>query len=226
SAQLVVTSPFEAGGYRSAPMSDAIVADIQRVPGVATAIGEQERDLRYGDQSVLLASADPPCFLDRRVCDWGMSEGSLEALRSVANGEGVLVSQAFANLHGTRPGDELVLPTARGPQSFRVAAITSSQPQSAVLMSRSLYRRLWNDDLVPWIRVAVAEGNTPEAVAEAIAKGLGQTHRLRILTSAAMVEHFAQQARQAFSVLYLAEAIALLLVLVGIGDTLAAGVSA
>ena len=93
-------------------------------------------------------------------------------------------------------------------------------------MSRELYRRLWKDDLITYAHVAVAEGHTPQAVAAAIASDFGEKYRLRVLETPAMIEYFAAQARAAFSSQYLMEAIALLLILIGIGDTLAADVTA
>jgi putative ABC transport system permease protein len=226
SAHLLVTSAFVAGGYRNAPMNDAVVSEFRRVPGVAIAIGQQDREIRYGDRSVVLFSYDPLCFLDRRVCNWPVDVGAPGSLEAVAAGEAVAVSRSFANLQGTLPGDRIELTTMQGRRIFPVAVITSGQPESAILMSRELYSRLWNDNLVTWIHVAVVEGHAPATVAGAIARELGRTRRLRVLDTGTMIDHWASQARQAFSLQYVMAAIALLLVLIGIGDTLAAGVAA
>jgi putative ABC transport system permease protein len=226
-AHLIITSAFAAGGYRYAPMSQAVVSELEHILGVANAVGEQQRDVPYGDGSIQVDSYDPAAFLDRRVADWPVDRGDPEsAFHAVANGDAVAVSRSFANLHATRPGDGIELQTPEGPRTFMVAAITSGQPESAVLLSRELYRRLWHDSLVSWIHVVVEEGNDPQAVAAAIARDLGRSHRLRVLDTAAMIDHWASQARQAFSLQYVTAAIALLLVLVGVGDTLAASVAA
>src|SRR5262245_8065197 len=225
-AQLMVMSPFAAGGHSSAPLSGRLVEEIEKIPGVAVAAGEHLRVVRYRDESILVVPYDASCLLDSRVCHWSLDNGSRDALRPVAEGQAVAVSRSFASLHGTRLGDTLELLTLQGPRNFKVAAVTSGVPQSAVLMSRHLYSQLWNDDLVTWIYVAVAEGSDPTVVAAAIARDLGRTYRLRVVETSALIDHFAGQARQAFSVQYVMASIALLLVLVGIGDTLAAGVTA
>jgi putative ABC transport system permease protein len=225
-AQLIVTSVFTGGGHRSAPMSDEVVSKLQDVPGIAIAAGEQQREVGYGDDSILVVGFDPPCFLDHRVCDWPVDDGdAINALRAVANGNAVAVSRSFATAHRTRPGDRIELTTLNGARALTVAAITSGVSQKAVLMSRTLYRQLWNDDLVTWIHVAVTQQHDSQAVAAAIADKLGRKYRLRVLTSAAMIDYFASQVRQAFGLQYVMEAITLLLVLIGIGDTLAAGVA-
>src|SRR5262249_31188319 len=156
-AQLVVTSAFPAGGYRDAPLSEAVVSELEQISGVAIPVGEQQRDMEYHGAPVVLFAFDAPCFFDRRVCDLPISEGApARAIQSVADGRAVAVSGAFARLHGTHPGDTIELPTPRGARMFTVAAITEGQPQSAVFMNRALYRATWNDGLVSWVWVAVA----------------------------------------------------------------------
>src|SRR5262249_54966790 len=67
---ILVTSAFAAGGYRFAPMSQDVIRQIERIPGVALVVGAQDLDLAYGDESVLVSSWDPGGYLDRRVSDW------------------------------------------------------------------------------------------------------------------------------------------------------------
>jgi putative ABC transport system permease protein len=224
-AQLVVSSTFAGGGRRSAPMSDKVVTKLREIPGVVAAAAEQQREIGSGDSSILVVAFDPPCFVDKRVCDWPIdgSDG-MNALQSVAKGDAVLVSRSFAALHRTRPGTTIELPALHSDQTLTVAAITSGVLQNAVLMNRALYFRLWNDDLVTWIHVAVSREHDPKDIAGVIADRLGREYRLRVLDSAAMIDYFSSQVRQAFGLQYVMEAITLLLVLIGVGDTLAAGV--
>ena len=141
SAQLVVTSAFIGGGRRNAPVSDRIVGELRSVPGVAAAAGEQHRDIRYGEGALVVTSYDPPCFLDRRVCNWPVDEGGPDALRLVAEGEAVAVSRSFANLYRTRPGDTVELTTMQGSTNLHRRGDYQWLAQNAVLMSRELYRR-------------------------------------------------------------------------------------
>src|SRR5262245_8806815 len=217
---LVVTSPFAAGGHRTAPLSAQVVREIQRVPGVATAAGEHLRTVHYGDELILAVSYDANSLVDRRGFDWLLDAGATDAFQAVAEGKSVAVSRSFADLHDTPPGDTIQLTTMQGMRTFKVTAVTSGVPQSAILMTRDLYRRLWNDDFVTWIYVVVAEGNDPRVVSAAIAGELGQRYRLRVVETRELIDHFANQARQAFGLQYVMAAITLLLVLIGIGDTL------
>jgi putative ABC transport system permease protein len=226
-APILVTSAFAAGGYRFAPMSQEVMRQIGRIPGVALVVAEQEFDLAYGDESVLVTGFDPEGYLDRRVSDWPLDAGDrATALQAVADGDAVAVSLSFANLHGTLPGDVIELRTPGGPHAFKVAAVTSGVPQSSVLMSLQLYRSLWNDDLVSYIYVVVDDGHDVKPMAAQIARELGRDYRLRVWERAVILDHWASEARKAFSVQYVMAAIAMLLVLIGVSDTLAASVVA
>jgi putative ABC transport system permease protein len=66
-----------------------------------------------------------------------------------------------------------------------------------------------------------AERRTVEA---AIERELGQEQRLQVRSGTELIAYFAGQARQGFRFLYVMEGITLLLVLVGISDTLATSV--
>jgi putative ABC transport system permease protein len=224
-AQLVVTSAFATGGYQDAPLSESVVNQLAQLSGVAVSVGEQGRDLEYLGKPVAVFAFDAPCFLDHRVCNFRIDDGVPGlAIPSVVSGKKVAVSGAFARLHGIHPGDTIQLPTPKGSRVFTVAAVTEAQIQSAIFIDRSLYREVWNDDMVSWIWVAVREGNDPQQVSTAIANTLGPKYRLRVLDNTAMIDHFASQVRQAFSLQYVMELVTLILVLLGIGDTLAASV--
>jgi putative ABC transport system permease protein len=226
-AQLVVTSAFATGGYQDAPLSESVVNQLAQLPGVAVSVGEQGRDLEYLGKPVAIFAFDAPCFLDGRICNFRIDDGApARAIPSVVYGKEVAVSGAFARLHGIHPGDTIQLPTPRGSRVFTVAAVTEGQIQSAIFINRALYREIWNDDLVSWIWIAVAEGNDPQQVSTVIASTLGPKYRLRVLDNTAMIDHFASQVRQAFSLQYVMELVTLILVLLGIGDTLAASVVA
>jgi len=181
----------------------------------------------YEGSSVLIASFDPSCFADHRACHWPLDPGShADALRLVSQGDAVMVSRSFAHRHGTRPGDTITLESPQGPQPFTIVGVTAGQPQSAVVMSRDLYRNIWGDPFVAWIHVKLADGVDHDHVRQTITRGLGRDYRLRVFSSSEMIDHFANQVRQAFSLQYVAEVITFFLVLIGIGDTLAAGVVA
>ncbi len=224
-ADLVVTSAFESGGWVSAPVHEEVVAALRGIDGVAAAVGEQRRDVAYRGGVAILDGYDPACFTDARLCTWPLERGALpDALRLVADGRGALVSTAFAHQFAAAPGDTVTFASPSGPQPLLVVGVTRAEPTAAAIFSRDRYRAAWNDALVTWAHVALDGGATRAAVEDRIRRALGERHRIRVPSGAELIQFFADQARAAFSVLYVMQAITFLLVLIGIGDTLATGV--
>jgi len=83
----------------------------------------------------------------------------------------VLVSEPYAYQHEVRRGDVLQLPTDYGPRSFEVAATYQSYDinASAMLMSRAVYDRHFDDDGVDSIGLYLSGDTDPGAVIARIA---------------------------------------------------------
>jgi putative ABC transport system permease protein len=135
-----------------------------------------------------------------------------------------MVSTTFARQFGLRLGDAVTIDSPKGPLSIPITAMTHGQPQrDLIVVAREWYEQMWDDSLVSWVHIATV-GAEPGEVARRIRRELGTKYRLRVLTSREMIDHFASQVREAFSLQYILEAVTLVLVLVGVGDTLAAAV--
>lgn len=224
-ADLVATSAFVSGGYLTAPVTEDVLAEIGRVPGVDLSFGEQYRDSEYAGAPLVVNAFDAACFHDRRACNWPIDDSTGQAvLEEVAAGRGVMLSATFAHQHAIAPGQEIELATPTGPLRMRALAVTSGQPASAVVLSRAVYRRAWNDRQITYAHAVLADPRETETVAAALRRAVGERHRLTVYRRDEIVEYFARQVRQAFALSYLMEAITFLLVAVAMGDTLAASV--
>jgi putative ABC transport system permease protein len=224
-AALTITSAYVSGGYQSAPIPERLRQAVLAIPGVTAAAGQQRRDIAYGGATITVDGFDSECFRNERVCRWVLDGGALpNALELVASGAGALVTESLARHLGLRPGDDLTLASPMGPQHLRVAAITRSDVAGVVVIDRSRLRQGWNDEMMTWLFVDVADESRVPAVRDAIARQFGATDRLLIRSRLEFVQYLADQAREAFSLLYIMEAVVFLLVLIGIGDTLASSV--
>lgn len=224
-ADLYVTSAFESEGWMSAPLSEGLLADLADLPGVELVAGEQRQTIAYEGAMPVLVAHDPSSFVNPKVCQWRLEDGALAgALDRVSEGKAVLVSSTFAQQFKVAVGDGVSLPSPHGVQTLPVLGITATEPTVAVIMSRELFKRAWNDPQVRWARIVVQPGADRDGVAAEIARRVGPEYRLQVRTLAQLVGHFTGQVRQAFSFLYLMEGVTLLLVLIGLGDTLATGV--
>ncbi len=224
-ADLIITSAFVTGGWVSAPLSDSLVEEIGMLKEVAAVAGEKRADIQYSGQRAVLDAYDPSCFHDSRVCQWPFVGDVLpDATQRLISGQGAIVSTPFSQKFHVVAGDTVYLPSPGGTRPMLIVAVTRSEPETAIIFSRDLYKEVWGDRMVTWIHVALDHGLMPKLAAASLSKQLVRQHRLLIRSAPALVEYFAAQARQAFSTTYLMEAMTFLLVLLGIGDTLAAGV--
>jgi putative ABC transport system permease protein len=224
-AELAVFSSFVSRGYRPAPMAAAILSDLRVISGVAAVAGEQSQDSKYGMAAVVLKSFDAIAFSDERIYRWPLERGAVpDALAKVAAGDAIIVTTSFAHQHATSVGDRVQLRSPTGPVDFEVAAITTGQPENAVILSRDKYRAHWNDGMIYIAHVALDPGSDAAAMETTIARMLGQKYRVAVRTRDELIGYFARQVREGFQIQYVGEVVTLLLVLIGIGDTLATSV--
>ncbi len=224
-ADLTITSAYVAGGYQTAPIPERVRHDVLAISGVAAAAGQQRRDIAYEGGTLTIDGFDSECFRDARLCKWSLEPGGTsDALELVAAGEGALVTTPLARQLHVVPGDTVELPSPSGPQRIRIAAITRSDVASVLVMNRARYIEGWHDPMITWLFVATVDGASVPDVHAAIARRLGKSDRLLIRSRVEFVAYLADQARQAFSLLYIMEAVVFVLVLIGIGDTLASSV--
>jgi putative ABC transport system permease protein len=78
----------------------------------------------------------------------------------------VLVSEPYAYQHEVSRGDIVVLPTDQGSRSFEIAAVYQSYDinASAMLMSRNVYERHFDDDGVDSVGLYLSGGTDPESI--------------------------------------------------------------
>ena len=224
-ADLVVSSPHFAEGWISAPLGGELVDTVAGLPEVAVSAGFQAVSTEVNGESAFLFSFDPSAFLDERILGLPLERGALaDARTQVAAGQGVFVSTALARERGLSVGDRVALGPGPGTDSIPIVGVTRAEANPAVIMSRSRYRAIFSDAHIREVHVAVRPDTHPAAAAEAIRRATGERFRLQVRDGADFRRFFADQARSAFDGLYLMEGVTFLLVLIGIGDSLAVGV--
>ncbi|MFM7735255.1 MAG: ABC transporter permease, partial [Alphaproteobacteria bacterium] len=222
---LSVGSAHLDAGFVEAPLDESIVEEVRAIPGVAAVVGERAVDSEYAGGPIAIDAFDPEYFTDPRFGRLPLVGRSLpDALGMVARGEAVVVSENFVHNLGLGPGDLVALDAPAGPLRLRIAGVTPDflSPRGTIEMSRRLFREWWHDDAVVHALVKVAPGVPVAQVREDVARSLGDRFGLRVLSLGALVDWFAEQVRRAFSALHVLSGLVLLVVLVGVGDALAA----
>jgi len=223
---LAVSSTNVGAGYVEAPLDEAVVAELLQVEGVAAVVAEQAVDWRYAGGPIALNAFDPAYFTDRAFGSWPLVGRRLpDAGEAVARGDAVIVSENFVRNLRLDVGDVLTLETPSGPLRVRIAGVTRDflSPRGTVEMSRSLYRRWWRDGQLMRALVRTSTGTDPEQVRLAIADRLGERYSIKVQPLGAVIAWFREQVRRAFGGLHVLAGLVLVVVLVGVGDSLAAG---
>jgi putative ABC transport system permease protein len=226
-ADLAVASVNVGAGYVEAPLDDGIIDEIVRVPGVRSVVGEQTADWTYAGGPIALNAFDPEYFDEASFGHWRFVGRALpDADAAVGRGDAVLVSENFVHNVGGRVGDTLTLETPEGPIEVRIAGVVADflSPRGTVIMSRLVYRERWRNAHITHALVDLAPGVGAAQVRASIASRLGVQHQVRVLDIPELVAWFAEQARRAFASLHVLGGLVLVVVLLGVGDSLAAGV--
>ncbi|MBI3388101.1 MAG: ABC transporter permease [Deltaproteobacteria bacterium] len=226
-ADLVVSSSHIESGFLEAPVSDELVSELKQIAGTIEAVGERGADWQFGGGPITIDAYDPAYFTSPEFGQWPlMGRGLPDLWQIVARGEGAVVSSNFArNLH-VQVGDTITLDSPSGPLALQVVGVVThfASPRGTVEMSRDVYKRMWRDGKITRAFVRTDPKADMAAVRAAIAQRLGRTYNLRILSAAEIVEYFASQVRRGFAGVYILAVLVLSVVLVGMADTLAAGV--
>jgi putative ABC transport system permease protein len=226
-ADLVVSSSHVESGFLESPVDASLLTELAATPGVRRVVGDRVVDGRHAGGTIAIDAFDPIYFTDPSFGQWPLvGERIPDVWSAVARGDAVVVSSNFVLNLGARVGDLLALETPAGPLAIRVGGVIThfTSPRGTILMSREVYARQWRDPTVTRAFVQTAPGADLAAVRAAIGRTLGRKYALRILTCPEIVDYFASQVRIGFAGLYVLAGLVLLVVVVGISDTLAAGV--
>ncbi len=226
-ADLVVSSTHIEAGFLEAPVADDLVAELKQVAGTTAVVGERGADWEFGGGLITIDAYDPEYFTSPEFGQWPLrGRGEPGLWQAVARGDAAVVSSNFArNLH-VAVGDSITLDSPGGPVPLRIVGVVThfASPRGTIEMSRDVYKRYWHDNKITRAFVRIAPTADVGAVRADIARRLGRTYNLRILSAAEIVDYFASQVGRAFAGVYILAVMVLAVVLVGMADTLAAGV--
>ncbi len=199
------------------------------LPGVA--VVDSYRDVRVliNGQRVAVVSRDL-----RLHAEWSqylVREGdSTTHLRHAADIDGLLISEVLANRLGVQEGSTLEIMTPSGPRRFPIVAVfyDYSTDGGKVLMDRALYRSLWHDDLVTVYPVYLAQGGNLEQVRRRIIEQLGGNDSgglpPLVISNTELRKEILEIFDRTFLLTYVLEAIAVVIAMLGIVNTLVTSV--
>jgi putative ABC transport system permease protein len=150
-----------------------------------------------------------------------------EMYRRASAGEGLIVADNLARLQNLKLGDILEVPAPKGLIRLPIVGIVIdySDQQGTIIMDRSLFIRYWNDDTVNVLRVYLNPGATvPEVRQRVLEKYAGQ-RQVFVLTNHELKSYILKVTDQWFGLTSVQIAVAVLVVILGIVNTLTVSIT-
>jgi len=202
----------------------AILDDLRNVPFIAGLDPVRGRDVILGDSLVSVGSGDFRVASRLGTLPMITPRSSSEALRRAFATNGVFVSESFALKFKKKLGDVITLPTAHGTQTFPIAGIYRdySNDRGVVVMDRSLYVRAFDDNAINTVVVFLKPGVDREWARAELERTLGPKYHAFAISNASIRGEVMKIFDQTFLITYALLAIAIVVAVLGIINTLAA----
>lgn len=202
---------------------------LSSIPDVAAVDSYRDVRVEVNGQRVALVSRD--LRLHAQWSRYLVRKGdSSEQLRHAADIRGLLVSEVLANRLGVEEGSTLEIMTPSGPARFPIVAVfyDYSTDGGKLLMDRALYQSLWHDDLVTVFPVYLSAGSNVDRVRQKIAEQLsdaaGGVLPPLVISNAELRKEILDIFDRTFLLTYVLEAIAVVIAMLGIVNTLVTSV--
>jgi putative ABC transport system permease protein len=146
-----------------------------------------------------------------------------QAIERVIAGEAVIVSDNFADRFDLSVNQELEVPTPNGPHAWPIAGVVRGDytgDQGSILVPWPQFEALWGDPRVSHFNVFLTPNARPADVRAAIARTLGTTHLLKILTVPQTLAYHQSMVDRAFVFTYAIQLLVVAVTLAGILDLL------
>ena len=151
-------------------------------------------------------------------------------LNEAVDRQGVIVSEVLANRLGVQEGVILTIMTPEGPRQFPVVAVFYDYATDGgkLVMDRALYQSLWRDETITVFPLYLSQGQQVNEVRQRIAERLRELAAERlpplIISNAELRREILDIFDRTFLLTYVLEAIAVIIAMLGIVNTLVTSV--
>jgi putative ABC transport system permease protein len=207
----------------SNPFDPATVEALANLPSVDAIDRFRGRPLDFNGTSIVLAAGEFAVIARHSNLLFIDGRSAAEIAPRMLKQDRVIVSEPFALKQHFGKGDVVMLPTAEGVQPFEIEAVfyDYSNDRGLVVMDRSTYLRLFHDTSVTNIATYLKAGADAVQTQQQIASALPNAE-LRVVMNADLKRQVLRAFDQTFQVTYALEAIAMIVAILGITNTLSA----
>ena len=138
----------------------------------------------------------------------------------------VIISENLSRRRGLHAGDSFEMSTPTGQRTYQVGAVAVdyTSDQGVVFLAREVYQAHFQDDRVDTFELYLTDRSRLDALRRAITERWGERHQLYVLSNADLRQEATALIDDAFAVSHAMEAVAVVLALLGVVNTLLAAV--
>jgi putative ABC transport system permease protein len=199
------------------------------IPGVAAVDIYRDVRVEVKGQRVAIVSRDLRMHAQRS--QYLVRQGdSTDLLNQAVDNRGIIVSEVLANRLGVREGQALEIMTPQGAKSFPVVAVFYDYATDGgkLVMDRGLYQALWQDDSATVFPLYLSAGAQMDEVRRMVADTLRALDSGRlpplIISNTELRKEILDIFDRTFLLTYVLEAIAVIIAMLGIVNTLVTSV--
>ena len=224
-ADLWITSAGSvAGGGNALPMSNDLRGELASLPGVEAVERVRLDDIEYRGHPVKLVASD--------LAEAGpriklmMLEGVEDSALRAMLGGAVVVAENFSRRFDVHLGGRIALATKNGERWFDVAGVIVDYTSDTgmLMMDRGTYTGIFGDERVDTYKLYLAKGTDPEPTRRAINERFADRYDLFVLTNREFRDEIIAMLDQAFAVMHLLEAVAIVVSVLGVVNAMLANV--
>jgi putative ABC transport system permease protein len=233
-ADLIIAPPAwlhgKQAGHASRALPGSWLPVLAAIEGVAAVDTYRDVQVEVDGQPAALISRDLRLHAERGR--YLMVEGDwASVLRQTAERGGVVVSEVLANRLGLERGGSVTITTPQGPRRVLIQGVFYDYATDGgkMVMERSLYKRLWNDDRITVFALYLVPGADELRVKRLIGEALN-THESNSMAPPLMINNRELRGEiltifdRTFVLTYVLEAIAVFVAILGIVNTLVTAV--
>ncbi len=224
-ADLIVSSGARTAGPRNVPLREDLLPELKKIPGIK--IVDLYRLIRssYHGRPILVESFSARDSAGVRNLPM-LAGDSGRALREMAEGKGIIVSESFQSRFGKGKNDTVELMTPSGLVAFKVIGvyIDYSSDSGSVLLDRALYKKYWKDELLDAFDLWLAPGADEAPIIGTIKSRYGEPYQLFISTHRQLKGEVVRIMEQSFVVNYAVEVVAIVVAIFSVINTLLASI--
>jgi len=201
--------------------------ELERIPGIEEVQPVRNTRITYRNTPVLLISVDIARVAARTRARRIIAGSFDEMNRLAGEGKGAIISENLAQLKSLGMGSQVELAAPSAALRLPVVGIVRdfSDQQGAIFLDQSVYLRYWKDPTFDSFRVYLKPGADANAIKTGIQEQFSQQRRLFVFLNRELKGYILNLADQWFGMTYIQLALALVVGILGIANTLTVSIA-